>query len=181
MQINNQHLQGIMWTRAVVLGDFKTADELTDALIPGRDTTKHLYARFKSAQTEDEKRLAAMLILVNTPELILAVGTGLNETQCAAYRNTICTPQPLNFMRPEAYAAAQEEQKKLRKLSVEAYITPILLTWASQHPTDPEAPKALHFYIVGKRSETKNAHTAFQLLHKQYPSSTWAAKTKYYY
>jgi hypothetical protein len=182
-QAQNDHrsLKEIMWTRAVLLGDFKTADELTDTLIPGRDTTKHLYTRFQGAQSEDEKRLAAMLILVNAPELMPAVSADLDETGCGALRNSLCQSQPPNFLPAEAYAAARTEQKKLRQLSVEAFITPILLAWAAQKPSDPEAPKALHFYIAGKRSETKNSRMAFQLLHKHYPNSAWAVKTKYYY
>lgn len=177
-------LKETMWTRAVLLGDFKTADELTDALMPGRDTTKHLYERFKNAKTADEKRLAAMLILVNAPELGLygyeySGGWGLAE--CPGGNNDACTPQPLNFMQPKAVEAARKEQAQLRKLSVAGYITPILLAWAKQKPDDPEAPKALHFYVSGKRAETKDARTAFQLLHKLYPKSEWAARTKYYY
>lgn len=177
-------LKETMWTRAVILGDFKTADELTDALVPGRDTTRHLYERFKNARNEDEKRLAAMLILVNTPELNLygfEYAGGRGGSPCAGAGSGVCTPQRLNFMQPKAIEAARKEQEQLRKVSVAGYITPILLAWAQEKPDDPEAPKALHFYVKEKRAETKNARTAFQLLHKLYPASEWAAKTRYYY
>ena len=79
-------------------------------------------------------------------------------------------------------AAAQKEQLILRKWrNGEDFLTTNLLTWAKSKPTDAEAPKALHFLITTKRVVGKPSREAFQILHKNYPGSEWAKKTKYYY
>jgi len=177
---HDKGLQETMWTRAIVLGDFKTADNLTDVLVQGRETTRHLYERFTKAQTEEEKRLAAVLILVNTPELALFGKTGwASECHSNAYR--ACGRDPLNYLRADQVAAAKKEQAQLHKMELIQFISPILLNWVKQKPDDIEAPKALHFYIMSKRAETKNSKEAFVLLHKFYPKSEWAKKTKYFY
>jgi hypothetical protein len=67
-----------------------------------------------------------------------------------------------------------------------------LLPWAATRPADPEAPKALHFLVASTRLECgytpepkpgapNISKEAYTLLHKLWPSSEWAAKTKYWY
>ena len=188
-QYDNKPLKEIMWTRAVILKDYEIAQALTDSLIPGRDSTKPLFQRFKSAQTDDEKRLSAMLILVNAPEFSI-YGYGAAESWNNDYGciNTAenCQPKVLNFMQSESVNAAKTEQEKLRRFSItNDYIAPILLAWTKQKPKDPEAPKALHYFIYGSKYgrsvDTKLSQEAFQLLHKLYPNNEWTQKTKYYY
>jgi hypothetical protein len=188
-QYDNKTLKETMWTRAIILEDFDTAKALTDSLMVGRDSTKALFDRFKNAQTNEDKHLAAMLILTNVPELSL-YGYGVTES----WRNDYscinaaenCQPKVLNFMQPAAIRAAKIEQQKLEDYSIaNNYIAPALLAWAKQKPKDPEAPKALHYFIYGSKYgrniDTKLSREAFQLLHTYYPNSEWSIKTKYYY
>ena len=190
-----------IWTRAVVFGDYATADEFANELAKGRDTTRHLYARFKNAKDAKAKHLAAMLILVNTPEFDPAVmgpkgqrivwGCGANEVP-KAEGDGLAMAWP-NFMSEEARAQAQKEQQQLRALPVRSsYFAPTLIEWAKQKPADPEAPKALHFLVASTREECyaierpgqakpQYSRQAFQLLRKLYPKSEWAAKTRHYY
>lgn len=191
-----------MWTRAVILGDFATADKLTDDVAKGRDTTRHLYERFKQAATPDEKRTAAMVIMANTPEL----GPAVTGTKEQAHENllywtcyeTVTFPDNMGLRTP-AFLADQErtqaaqEQTKLRTLPRRStYLIPPVIEWAKKNKADPEAPKALHFLVASTRNEcgfassrgdTKRNYSkeAFQLLHSQFPKSEWTAKTKYYY
>ena len=182
-QYDNKTLKETMWARAIILEDFETAKNLTDGLMQGRDSTKHLFERFKNAQTDDEKRLSAMLILTNVLELSLygnPYGYDWNDSSC--FNKDTCAPQTLNFMQVNAVEAAKMEHKKLYKYSItNSYIWPTLLAWVKIKPKDPEAPKALHFFVYTKRADTKLAREAFKLLHNNYPDSEWAAKTKYYY
>ena len=188
----------VVWTRAVILGDYATADALSDDLARGRGTTKHLYARFKAAKTDDDKRLAAAVILVNTPELHPEVvdNNGVERMWgCKGWRdNGINTPSQigaLNFLDKDGMARAQAEQKTLLALPIRtAWLAPTLLKWAEGKPDDPEAPKALHFLVVSTRLECPGndekprvnySKEAFQLLHKLYPKSEWTANTKYYF
>jgi len=52
---------------------------------------------------------------------------------------------------------------------------------------DPRVPEALHLAVRSTRygctddNTTKFSKQAFQLLHKNYPKSEWAAKTKYWF
>lgn len=186
-QYDNKILKETMWARAIILEDFETAKNLSDSLMQGRDSTKHLFERFKNAQTDDEKRLAAILIFTNVPELNLygnPYGYDWNDSSC--FNKDTCTPQTLNFMQANAVEAAKIEHQKLYKFSIQnEYIAPALLAWVKQKPKDAEAPKALHFFVYrknyGQKPDTKFAREAFRLLHLHYPNSEWASKTKYYY
>ena len=184
-QYDNKTLKETMWARAIILEDFETAKNLTDGLMQGRDTTKHLFERFKNAQTDDEKRLVAMLIFANVPELSL-YGNPYVWSDSSCFNKGDCKPQTLNFLQASAVEAAKVEHQKLYKYSIENdYIAPALLAWAKQKPKDPEAPKALHFFVYrknyGQKPDTKLAREAFRLLHNNYPNSEWASKTKYFY
>jgi len=62
-----------------------------------------------------------------------------------------------------------------------------VLAYANEHPGDPSVPKALHLAVRATRFGCVNMETsklskeAFDLLHKNYPQSEWAARTNYYY
>jgi hypothetical protein len=186
-----------IFTRAVALGDFDTAIAHTDGLAVGRVTTRHLYERFKKAQTTEEKQIAAALVLANTPEFTTEVverdynsrfrncsieGSTDNETGVRELQLPACARPLLNFQQADVRESARREQLQLRKWGRGAdYILSTLSTWAKEKPTDAELPKALHFYITSKRAPTKQSKEAFQLLHKQFAGSEWAKKTKYFY
>ena len=69
------------------------------------------------------------------------------------------------------------------------YLTGAAIDWARARRTDPEAAEALALAIEGWRWSSCNVdgpksnlpRTAFALLHRQYPDSEWAKKTKYWY
>ncbi|MES2933206.1 MAG: hypothetical protein V4805_06935 [Pseudomonadota bacterium] len=194
-----------LWTRAVVFGDYAGADALTDELMAGRDTTRHLYQRFKDAKTPAAKRQAAMLIMVNAPELhpnIIDPAGGVRFWGCHVFDwlnnrpvDALDAAVP-NFLDATARADAEKEQTQLLALPIRSsYLGPLLLEWAKQNPHDPEVPKALHFFIASTRMECSAvrpgdaegkanisySQQAFQLLKSRYPKSEWAAKTKYYF
>lgn len=203
-------LAEMIWTRAVLLGDYATADGVVDELVKGRDTTKHLYERYKRATSPAEKKDAALLILANTPELSPNV-TGEAGDEGYAWRKWSCAPEiaPSDsigtnyapFMSQSDRTAAATELNALRKLPKRsAYLIPQVIEWAEKNLTDPEVPKALHFLVASTRNECGGgvdeqggeakrgqapAHNysrdAFQFLHTQYPKSEWTLKTKYYY
>ncbi len=191
-----------IWTRAVILDDYATADLFTDELARNRNTTRHLYERFKTAPDADAKRLAATLILVNTPELTPNTYDDKGDPNAwgCPQSNYGIRADPLNrvslsWLKPEARQQAAAEQKRLQALPLRtAYLAPNLLAWAKTKPDDPEAPKALHFFVSATRLECQSlpepgpgskkpthSRDAFQLLHKHYPKSSWTAKTKYYF
>ncbi|HSI48282.1 MAG TPA: hypothetical protein VLA61_08440 [Ideonella sp.] len=197
-------LAEVIWTRAVLLGDWASADDMAPLLAAPRSTTKPLWDRYAAATSPAAKREAAVVIWANTPELDPAVvnDQGLQQSWgCITYANTDTTADPTHLAGPAFLSAAerdaaQAERARLQALPLRSeYLGPPLLAWARSHTADPEAPKALHFFIASTRMECRGvpAHPrpkddpatdskdAFQLLHKQWPKSEWAAKTKYYY
>ncbi len=191
-----------VWTRAVLLGDWATADTWAPTLAQGRATTAALYTRFVQARTPEAKRLAATVIFVNTPELHPhRINPQGNPTEwgCAGWGTG--EQDPLNavlpaFLSPAQQAEARREQAVLDALpNRNAYLAPTLLTWAQGKPADPEAPKALHFFVASTRNECRPplpangqplpeptySREAFRTLHRLWPDSGWARSTKYYY
>ncbi|MES2263398.1 MAG: hypothetical protein V4724_33165 [Pseudomonadota bacterium] len=196
-------LQETMLARALVFGDEQTALALLDAVAATRATTRHLYARYRKAASGAERKLAGMLILVNTPEL----GPAVIDQQGRAWNwgcrnegpgddaNDVLSAPP-RYLGAEQLAAAGNEQKTLLKLPLRSeFMAPVLLDWAKQKPDDEEAPKALHFLVASTRMEcpyggnkpekeqlrAQYSRDAFNLLHKNYPNSKWAKQTKYFF
>jgi len=66
-------------------------------------------------------------------------------------------------------------------------LTKWVLTWSQSHPDDLRVPEALHLAVNATRygcvdkATTELSKKAFQMLHRRYPKSSWAAKTKHWY
>lgn len=191
----------MIWTRAVLMDDYATADAYTDDLMIGRDTTRHLYQAFKKAKTPAAKHDAALLILANTPELVPQVAQLSNDIVRGSYYwncefqiasiDHIENKSPA-FLSAEVRNQAAKELEILRDLPKRSsFLIPQVIEWADAHKNNPEAPKALHFLVASTRNECTSgkelrdsrnySKEAFQYLHRQYPRSEWTALTKYYY
>jgi hypothetical protein len=83
---------------------------------------------------------------------------------------------------------AREEWLAISKVpAAPDYLTTQTVDWAQSHRDDPRVPEALHLAVQATRygcasTETgRHSEQAFQLLHRNYPDSEWARKTKYWY
>jgi len=190
----------VVFTRALLLQDWATADRLAPGIAAPRATTRHLYQRYLAATTPADKKLAAALILVNTPELnpspVSARGTA-SYWGCRSPEGDEAPPAvlgvPVQYLSPAEQAATERERAALMALPVRTrWLADILLPWAARKPDDAEAPKALHFLVASTRMECyaveapkpgapNHSREAFNLLHKLWPKSEWAAKTRYWY
>lgn len=192
-----------LWSRAVLANDFATADEITDAVMQNRPqagaTTRHLYQRFKQAETPAAKRDAALLIFINAPEIhpFSMSPKGDNMLWGCMTENYMAQWQEVDSMMPNFQDAAsraqiEKEQKQLLALPIRSqYLGPQLLEYAKRHPDDAEVPKALAIFIASTRMECpwhektgKEVHyskLAFQLLKKRYGKTEWAQQTKYFF
>lgn len=88
----------------------------------------------------------------------------------------------------EARAAAATERARLAVLpAAPNLLCREAIAWAEAHPDDPRAPQALHLAVRSTRYGCADPLTselskrAFQALHRHFPKSEWAAKTKYYF
>lgn len=193
-----------LFTRALVLEDWPTALGLIDDMAAGRATTRHLYERLRNAKTLEAQRVAAMLLLVNTPELnpraVQPDGQSL-YWGCRSYEGPWDADQlgmqAPQFLTPAQLQQARREHERLAALPIRTeWLADRLLPWAASNQADAEAPKALHFLVASTRMECPggpaqerragtpeptHSRDAFRLLHKRWPGSEWAAKTKYWF
>ena len=114
------------------------------------------------------------------------------------YRNASIIGEPLReiyrdgapkaqFFSPDDLARGQREWSQLAKLpAAPDYLAAQTIGWAKSNAGDPRAAEALHLAVRATRygcyeQTAPYSKQAFELLHKQYPSSEWAGKTKYWY
>ncbi|HET7114607.1 MAG TPA: tetratricopeptide repeat protein, partial [Pyrinomonadaceae bacterium] len=96
--------------------------------------------------------------------------------------------QPLLFLSPAENATAAREWKTLQTLGAAPnYISQQVIQWANRSPDDPRVPEALHLAVNTTRfgctdeQSGRWSKAAFDLLHRKYPNTPWAKKTKYWF
>ena len=128
-----------------------------------------------------------------------------NNWWCKPWRDrqdsdqTKSTPLPNpTFMSSDEIVRADAEYQRLQKLPDSVVVIgQRVVDYAKGHPEDPQVPEALaltvragHYacetWSPNSSGESKSAYTpisksAFELLHRSYPKSSWALKTRYYY
>jgi len=118
---------------------------------------------------------------------------GVNYTKALSDTVTAFSDADSNFPYPrflsdaEKTQARTEWQKLIMIGTAPNYLAAQAVAYAKSHPQDAHVPEALslavratHFGCTDKET-TKFSKAAFDLLHQKYPSSPWAAKTKYHY
>jgi hypothetical protein len=92
------------------------------------------------------------------------------------------------FLSATQKAAASTEWKRLVALGTAPnYLCVQSIKWANLKPDDPRPPEALHLAVRATRYGCTNEQTgalskqAYDLLHRKYPKSEWAQKTKYWF
>lgn len=93
-----------------------------------------------------------------------------------------------SFLDQSQRAAAEKEYARLIGYGAAPdYISRQVIAWAQKNPNDARVPEALHLAVKTTRygcTDKESAalsKAAFQLLHKRYPTSSWAKKTPYWY
>ena len=109
-------------------------------------------------------------------------------------------PRPLPippFLPPDQLARAGSEYQRLQQFPDSVIVIgQRVLDYAKDHPDDPLVPEALALTVRAghyacqpynttgdpdKSEYTPISKAAFELLHRRYPRSAWALKTRYYY
>ena len=92
------------------------------------------------------------------------------------------------FLSESETADAERQIQRLRTIETGPnYLSAQAIQWAKDAPNDPRVPEALHLAVRTTRygcvdDETPGfSKAAFRLLHRRYPNSDWAKKTKYWY
>jgi hypothetical protein len=97
-------------------------------------------------------------------------------------------PAPALFLPAAARAQAAAEWQKLQSLpTAPDWLAAQTLAFARAHPQDPRVPEALHLVVRATRygctgGQTGDfSHRAFDLLHRLYAATEWAAKTPFWF
>jgi hypothetical protein len=93
-----------------------------------------------------------------------------------------------SFLSADERAAVQREREALAAIGTAPnHLAAEAVTWAQARPSDLDAAEALALAVEGTRwgctdpKTTAASRAAFQTLHKLFPKSVWAQKTKYWY
>jgi hypothetical protein len=187
------------WTRAALLDDEQTARALVPALESLAPELKEHLGAYASAEGIDARKFAAVYLMLKFPAMRPQVDPGVSRMiplseidnfrdnwWCEASRNA--QAQAPDFLSEAEEAAAARELERLVAIGTAPnYLSAQAVAYATKKPDDPRAPEALHLAVRSTRygckddQTTKFSRQAFQLLHKRYPASEWAKKTKYYY
>jgi len=99
-------------------------------------------------------------------------------------------PKPLRvpeFLQPTQSLAATQFAALQALGTAPNYFCRIAIAWAEKNPADPRAPEALHLAVRSTRYGCTDDQTgrwskaAYDLLHQQYPNTSWAKATKYWF
>lgn len=163
------------WLRAALLGDTKTADELTPVLANLFPDLSALLNEYSSTAQPDEKKFAAIYAWLKTPGLEPVVDAGIGRviplTQQDSYRDNwwcsaafqpataeenreviqftaVTTGKPPRFLSPAESAKAEKEWSTLSSFGTAPnYIVRQVVQWANTRPNDPRLPEALHLAV----------------------------------
>ena len=187
------------WVRAVILDQDETAQSLAAQTIKLMPELKDSFNAYLTAESREARQFAAIYLMLKHPGTRPYVDPGVGRItpvpRLDDYRdNWWCAPelkQPLDFpdfLTPMQEATANSEWQKLMAFGAAAnYLCQQASAWAKKKPTDPRVPEVLHLAVKSShygctdKATAKFAKQAFQILHRQYPNSSWAKKTKYYY
>jgi hypothetical protein len=111
------------------------------------------------------------------------------DVVCLTYCGSGAAPMRLPDFMAARRADADAEWKSLAQPyhdndTLGAPVWEEVLAYASAHPKDPRSPEAFYWLVHVTRyghSHNHLSHRAYDLLHQRYPTSSWAAKTKYYF
>jgi hypothetical protein len=204
------------WLRSVLLGDTTTATALVPALKTSVPELAPLLDEYISAQGPAAKRFAAIYAWLKFPGLEPVVDAGIGRQGSLAeqdsYRDnwwcsaafiasdTSATDEKKQaaelsaqkripiFLTAAQRATAEKEYAMLAALGAAPnYLSRQVLDWATNNPTDPRVPEALHRavkttrYGCGDKQSGKWSKAAYDFLHRRYPNNTWTKQTPYWF
>lgn len=200
-----------VWTRAVLLNRDDLATKLAPLMKKLRPQIGPLIDGYAQAATPAAKHFAACFLILKNPGMRPYVKAGVARTidlsKIEDYgdnwwgskgmigdangfsdQSPKIFPTDPPFLNSTELSEAAKDLASLKSLGEAPNIlTATVLNYARTHPDDSRVPEALHRCVKSTRFGSTDAKTtdyskqAFQLLHKRYGKSSWAAQTPYYY
>ncbi len=198
------------WTKAILLGDETTAQELAPQFVRLAPEFQTVFAQYLNAQTAPERSNAALYVLLKFPALRPVAESGFGRltpvAEIDSYRdNWWCAPTDLvedksgekvaappiqspTFLTPEQLAEAGRERESLKKVGgASTYLARRAVDFATKFPADPRVPESLHLSVKATRYGCTDCDTgkfskaAHDLLKSRFPTSEWTKKTPYWF
>ena len=187
------------FTRAIVLGLQDEAVRVAPVLArlsPGLATELKTYVSAVPGKPRDR---VALLMILRTPGMDTAIpeletsesyltespSTRVGNWWCAA--ETAGTPAP-RFIAPADVGTRAEEQRVLGAAPGLQHISGVLFEWSRDEPSNPAVAEALSRFVNGWRQACRKdaldspaPRLAFETLHRQFPNSAWARRTRFWY
>lgn len=195
-----------VWTRAVLLDDFPTAEKISPEIVKYHPELKNLMDKVALAKTPLAKQRAAFFMILKNPMFtpFLEDGFGKSDNEqnvwdgndwwCAPYDEQYDDalnrevpkklPTKPMFLTAALSNAAQAERKKLKEIGdAPKFFGEKVLEWARLAPADKRVPEML--YIVweangwtkyGCGNNTELKLEIGNILIKKYPQSEWTKK-----
>ncbi len=203
-------IAGAAWIRAALLDAKEEGDRAGALLAQLAPVTADAVARYSRAASSTERRhivlaaslrfqLAGQLQMVAEPVAAPADPGELTASGWCSFKpgagetGTASGAPGLGWRLPAMpdtghAAAARAEIARLSSLkTATGTVGDDVMAWAASHPDDPELPWLLHVVVMSTRGGCLDpdakalSRKAWNLLHKRYARSEWAAKTPYYY
>jgi hypothetical protein len=199
-----RQLMIVAWTRSVLLDDHQAAQALAGDLGQHLPELKPHLRDYLDADA-GSKSFAAVYLLLKFPGFKPYLKTGMSmRTRLPGidnYRdNWWChlpakedpdvpvTPTPPGFLGAAERERAEQEWKRLAQLETAPnYLSRVVISRARSNPADPRVPETLHLAVKSTRfgctaeGTSRYSQQAFQLLHRNYPGTEWAKRTKYWF
>ncbi|HEY9232660.1 MAG TPA: hypothetical protein VIS78_10950 [Blastocatellia bacterium] len=199
------------WVRAALLDDDATAMAMAPTVASLAPELKELLDAYIGATDKPAKKFAAIYLILKFPGARPSVDPGTGRTATLdkiddyrdnwwceygraadsdnpSIKRVVKTTAAPAFLTAAQKTAASAEWKRLSALGTAPdYLCAQAIKWASLKPDDPRAPEALHLAVRSTRYGCTDEQTgtlskqAYDLLHRKYPKSEWAQKTKYWF
>jgi hypothetical protein len=197
-QALTQSIRRTLWVRAVLSGDHELARALSPEIRKAHPDLQANLLAFENASSPAEREFAAAYALMKANlEPVLEPGQPYYwsaEDGRADWCSVDEGDQLQEAQTPPAWLSAADRQRAAAELSrmraqgtASDFFARAAISWAKTHPRDPRSPEALHLTVRSTRNGCHDSDTgdysraAFVLLHKQYPNSKWARRTKYWF
>ena len=195
-----------IWTRAVLLDDFATANKIAPEVVNFHPELKDLMDKIFLAKTPFAQKRAVLFLILKNPMVSPYLEDGLekadnvfdnydsNDWWCAPYDTEYddatqqevpakLPPKPL-FLTSAQSNAAQNERKKLKEIGdAPKFMGEKVLEWAKLAPTDKRIPESLYqvyeangWTKYGCGNNEELRNQAGAVLKKKYPQSEWTQK-----
>jgi tetratricopeptide (TPR) repeat protein len=199
------------WVRAVLLGRNEEARSLMQRVVELQPGAAEVAKGFLEARDPGEARFASAYLSLWAPSVCPYLLDAEDRTPNLASPRAIFAdtyghrqscwylqrsanpgqphPEDTGFLTAEQRAAGEKEARQIESAPPwqATYLLKESIEWARAHPDDPRVPQALHMAVAASRYRHTDADTgkyseqAFDLLHRRYPKSEWAARTPYWF